>query len=256
MRTAGLRMSTKHASNSEASEIIARMMKASGKRTQKELAGELETIPSTISAWKARGAVPMEWVYRAAHLFKVAPEWLISGETPGSQASRADHPGITVLDIAGAAVSVRITLPADQQLIGIVYSESGATRLREYVCRPVVRPSLNEFGEMVPDLGNVPYVMRRSEADRMGDWLAMVCFRASEAIGPILPGDWILVDTGQTLPVASRIYLVAVGKRLVVRRFEVSADGGVFIAERSNAPAIPEQDAVVLGLVLERAGPI
>lgn len=249
-------MQTPYDAETGAAAVIGRMMEASEKNTQKELAAALKTIPSTISAWKARGAVPMEWVYRASHLFKVAPEWLISGETPGGQGQRPDEPGITVLDIAGAAVSVRITLPADQQLIGIVYSESGTMKLREYVCRPVVRPWLNENGEMVPDLGSVPYVMRRVAADSLGDWLSMVCFRAGESLGPILPGDWLLVDTSQTEPIASKFYMIAVGGRLVIRRFEVSAEGGIFVTDREDVPTIHENDAVILGIVLERAGPI
>jgi hypothetical protein len=240
----------------DATRVIARMMEVSGKRTQKELAAELETIPSTISAWKARGVVPMEWIYRAAHLFHVAPEWLISGESAEASHTRTGQPGLTILDITGAAVSLRITLPEDQQLIGIVYSESGTTQLREYVCRPVVRPWLNEHGEIVPDLGSVPYVIRRAAADDMGDWLSMVCFRATEGIGPILPGDWLLVDASQIQAIPPHIYLVAVSGRLLVRRFEVAAQGGFFTGERGETPAIPESDAHIIGRVLERAGPI
>ncbi|WP_153306863.1 helix-turn-helix domain-containing protein [Desulfonatronum thioautotrophicum] len=240
----------------KADHVIRRMLQAAGCGTQKELAESLRTIPSTISAWKVRGSVPMEWVYRAAHLFHVAPHWLMTGEQEGGQGDKSLEPGITVLDISGAAVSLRVTLPADQQLIGIVYSESGITKLREYVCRPVIQPWLNDHGEVVPDLGAVPYVMRRSAADSLGDWLAMVCFRATEPLGPILAGDWLLVDTSQVRPISPHIYLVGVAGRLLVRRFVVAAQGGQWVGEDRSLPLIPEEEASVFGRVLERAGPL
>lgn len=241
---------------SRADLVIRRMLQAAGRETQKDLADALRTIPSTISAWKVRKSVPMEWIYRAAHLFHVSPHWLMTGEQERQGGDPSLEPGITVLDISGAAVSLRVTLPADQQLIGIVYSESGITRLREYVCRPVVQPWLNDHGELVPDLGAVPYVMRRSAADCLGDWLAMVCFRATETLGPILAGDWLLVDTGQTRPISPHIYLIGVSGRLLVRRFTVAAQGGQWAGEDRSLPLIQEQEASVFGRVLERAGPL
>lgn len=240
----------------QATLVIRRMLQAAGRRTQKELAQALRTMPSTISAWKVRGSVPMEWIYRAAHLFHVSPHWLITGdqERPGGDSPL--DPGITVMDISGAAVSLRVTLPADQQLIGIVYSESGITKLREYVCRPVVQPWLNDHGELVPDLGAVPYVMRRSAADSLGDWLSMICFRATENLGPILAGDWLLVDTSQLRPLPPHIFLIGISGQLLVRRFVVTAEGGHWVGEDRSLPLIPAQEASVFGRVLERAGPL
>lgn len=248
-------MNVPHQKN-KADHIIRRMLQAAGRRTQKELAESLQTIPSTISAWKVRGSVPMEWIYRAAHLFRVDPHWLMTGEQEGPVGDKSLEPGITVLDISGAAVSLRVTLPEDQQLIGIVYSESGITTLREYVCRPVIQPWLNDHGELVPDLGAVPYVMRRSAADSLGDWLSMVCFRATESLGPILAGDWLLVDTSQVRPIPPHIYLIGVSGRLLTRRFVVAALGGQWVGEDRFLPLIPEGEATVFGRVLERAGPL
>lgn len=63
----------------DAAQIVLRMRSTVGAETEKGLAKVLGLGHSTISAWKARNSVPLEYLVRVARDRDVSVDWLVFG---------------------------------------------------------------------------------------------------------------------------------------------------------------------------------
>lgn len=66
-------------------EILTRIYKITGTKTQVELAEFLGVRQSAISDAKRRGSVPAKWLLTIWDKKKVSPDWVLTGESGESQ---------------------------------------------------------------------------------------------------------------------------------------------------------------------------
>jgi hypothetical protein len=71
--------------------ILERVGDVTRRRSNMDIAADLNCAPTTVSNWKGRGSIPWEQLYRFAHEHDVRFEWLLSGMGPRSAAADEEH---------------------------------------------------------------------------------------------------------------------------------------------------------------------
>lgn len=191
-------------------DCLARLMSASGARSDSELARILEIKPPSVAAARKRQQIPGAWVKKIAERFSVSADWLFFGTGEEKVGSR----------------------------------EPGAARLctcdTELVLVPMVQARLAagtgsfETSDEVDGL----YAFRSSFLSRRGNPARMVMMRvAGDSMEPkIEDGDVVLIDQSQAQPQPGQVYAVGIEDAVYIKVIDFLP--GKLVLKSAN-PAYP-----------------
>lgn len=200
---------------------LARMMLATGAKSQTELAERLQVSRSAISDAKNRDAAPAQWFLKLSRApYHVNPAWLETGKgamrLPGSQA--ATHRAGTMEPWLEHHVR---DLLDDTPHWEDAYTSKESAAKDDYQAIPLALPLLSEIRD---GLATQP---EPSPAAFLGSWLkalgepkAMRLLPVhGDAMSPALgPGDMVLVDESQKGIIEGEVYALRMDEQVVLRR--------------------------------------
>ena len=199
------------------------------------VARRAEMYLSTLHRYRAGRELPSSALVSLARATGVKLEWLATGEGPMHAetpvvTAPAAPPGYVFLPLveARAAAGSHGGLSSDQIVDFIAFSE------------PYVRQTLH----------------------RNPQNLALLTASGDSMDPTIRDGDLLLVDTSARRIEGSRIYVLAIGGALMVKRIQLRLDGSVVVKsdnaiyETEVVPADQAAALMVLGQVIWQAGPV
>jgi len=199
------------------------------------VARRADMYPSTLHRYRAGRELPSSALVSLARAAGVRLEWLATGEGP----MQGEHPVVT----ASAAPPGYVLLPLVEARAAA--GNHGGLRSDQIV-------DFIAFSESF-----LKQTLRRSPQN-----LALLTASGDSMDPTIRDGDLLLVDTSARSIEGSRIYVLAIGGALMVKRIQLRLDGSV-VVKSDNAVYEPEVLAAdqtstlnILGQVVWQAGPV
>jgi phage repressor protein C with HTH and peptisase S24 domain len=218
--------------NEHFNDMLDRIMKATGAKTQVELAKVLDIRQSSISDAKRRKSVPAEWLLKLYRSRGLNPDWIVDGQ--GEVYLKPDMEGAFALPEVNEPQAAYQRSPARGRVVN-VSSMAG---------------KMNGDGQWRPE-----FIEQLSLAEIYHAPNLLVVKVDGSAMEPIMRrGSYVGIDTDQKRVLSGEIYALTLPEEgLALRRVFWDADAGVFRLRAEN-PAHPErllpagqEKAVILG---------
>lgn len=239
-------------------DILERMMKATGARTQLDLAEILGIRPGTISDAKRRGSIPSDWLVKLCRTHNLNPVYLIDGMGPSHVSPSSPQAFLPVDQMAYDNPEVHESVAQfgtpDSTGRGNEFFRNSIFDKAELIHVPIAESYVDIedhsfiISEKTPGVIFSAEWLRAVISDPINAFLMTV---SGDSMEPTFrEGDVILLDIGQKRIQTGWVYALRVGGSVMIKRLELMPGNRIRVISDNRKEYPPyESDAAELDIL-------